>query len=223
MLFVLGCFALVHFRSLCLIPRTNKGDSFEGFGDDDDDDRDYSSHRSGARVVVAASSSGGEASSASPSGLVDEGGGGESSPRHRPEGASNDGDPTEPGTGGGLRPGAMEGRGLIACGGGQGEKKKDKVSVPEFYKKKNRCSHDFKESAVFFHVGKAGGGTISRELKSNYRIEVSLDHPYPRTSTGRRAQGWDEGCGGGPPREVQELALERGGGKDAQGDLRGRS
>ena len=55
------------------------------------------------------------------------------------------------------------------------------VTIPEFYKKSNRCAHSFKDQVTFFHVGKAGGGTISNELRNN-RIFLSRSHPKPSSS-----------------------------------------
>ncbi|KAL9188974.1 hypothetical protein ACHAXT_011464 [Thalassiosira profunda] len=53
------------------------------------------------------------------------------------------------------------------------------VTLPEFFDPHSKCTHDFKESAVFFHAGKGGGGTVLTELR-RYRIGVSGAHPGPK-------------------------------------------
>jgi len=61
------------------------------------------------------------------------------------------------------------------------------VTVEQFQKTKE-CSHDFKDSVTFFHVGKAGGGTITNELRRRYRIGVASTHPKPNPSRIREFQ-----------------------------------
>ena len=55
-------------------------------------------------------------------------------------------------------------------------------SVSEFYNKQNRCSHNMDHKVTFFHAGKAGGGTISRELKMNKISGLSMCHPKPSST-----------------------------------------
>ena len=52
------------------------------------------------------------------------------------------------------------------------------MSIPDFYAN-DECVHDYTNSLVFFHVGKAGGGTIEEDLKTS-RIGFSASHPWPR-------------------------------------------
>lgn len=55
------------------------------------------------------------------------------------------------------------------------------VAIPEFYRADSGCSHALGGSVAFFHVGKAGGGTVDHELR-RYRIDVLRSHPDPRPS-----------------------------------------
>ncbi|KAL7540904.1 hypothetical protein ACHAXR_011346 [Thalassiosira sp. AJA248-18] len=52
------------------------------------------------------------------------------------------------------------------------------VSVPEFYNGQHDCHHDFSKSTIFFHIGKAGGGTVEHNLKKAL-VSYSLSHPIP--------------------------------------------
>ncbi|KAL7460415.1 hypothetical protein ACHAXS_000865 [Conticribra weissflogii] len=61
-----------------------------------------------------------------------------------------------------------------------GEKlSKNLVSTSEFYSPKSKCKHDFRSSVVFFHVGKAGGGTAIVQLAGNERTYLQFVHPKP--------------------------------------------
>jgi hypothetical protein len=52
------------------------------------------------------------------------------------------------------------------------------VTIPEFYAKNNKCRHSLNKEVTFFHLGKAGGGTVAVELSSN-KIGVAKSHPRP--------------------------------------------
>ena len=56
------------------------------------------------------------------------------------------------------------------------------VSIAEFYDRRNKCSHKLHEDVKFFHVGKAGGGTVVNAMRLN-RIGISMTHPYPKDSS----------------------------------------
>jgi len=60
--------------------------------------------------------------------------------------------------------------------------KHKQLAVNEFYNKQNRCSHNMDHKVTFFHAGKAGGGTISRELKMNKISGLSMSHPKPSST-----------------------------------------
>jgi len=66
--------------------------------------------------------------------------------------------------------------GLITCD--RSTQVTKQMTVPDFYKKSNRCSHIMKDAVTFLHVGKSGGGTVTRELRNN-RIRISMNHPRP--------------------------------------------
>lgn len=61
------------------------------------------------------------------------------------------------------------------------------LSVQEFYNKKNKCYHSMNHKAVFFHVGKAGGGTIRRELLLNKIGGIPIKHSRRSISDGIKA------------------------------------
>lgn len=61
------------------------------------------------------------------------------------------------------------------------------LSVQEFYNKKNKCYHSMNHKAVFFHVGKAGGGTIRRELLLNKIGGIPIKHSRKSISGGIKA------------------------------------
>ena len=58
------------------------------------------------------------------------------------------------------------------------EPKDGLVPIHKFYEKHSKCTHKFKETVTFFHLGKAGGGTVSRELRLNH-MSISMSHPKP--------------------------------------------
>lgn len=60
--------------------------------------------------------------------------------------------------------------------------KHKQLAVNEFYNKQNRCAHNMDHKVTFFHAGKAGGGTISRELKMNKISGLSMSHPKPSST-----------------------------------------
>jgi hypothetical protein len=74
-----------------------------------------------------------------------------------------------------------EGNNLIACDKNKGEST-ELLSIPEFWDKRNKCSHYFKNDTIFFHVGKAGGGTVGFSL-DKYKIAISKNHPAPRSQS----------------------------------------
>lgn len=53
-------------------------------------------------------------------------------------------------------------------------------TIPEFWANDN-CFHDFSHQVTFFHVGKAGGGTVERELLLS-RIGFTFSHPGPKAN-----------------------------------------
>mmetsp|Transcript_22587 Transcript_22587/g.46578 ORF Transcript_22587/g.46578 Transcript_22587/m.46578 type:complete len:502 (-) Transcript_22587:104-1609(-) len=53
------------------------------------------------------------------------------------------------------------------------------VSIPEFYSPESKCKHNFRSSVVFFHVGKAGGGTAIVQLSGTHRTHLQYVHPKP--------------------------------------------
>ena len=52
------------------------------------------------------------------------------------------------------------------------------VTIQEFYAKNNKCRHSLNKEVTFFHLGKAGGGTVTVELSRN-KIGVAKSHPRP--------------------------------------------
>ncbi|ACI65064.1 predicted protein [Thalassiosira pseudonana CCMP1335] len=53
------------------------------------------------------------------------------------------------------------------------------VTIPEFWDERNNCSHFMNKNVIFFHVGKAGGGTVKKTLGEN-KLSVSMSHPKPK-------------------------------------------
>lgn len=73
---------------------------------------------------------------------------------------------------------SFDGRSIRTDGGHN----KTLVTVSEFYERKGKdkeCWHDLQDDVMYFHIGKAGGGTIERELKSA-RLSTSYCHPFPK-------------------------------------------
>ena len=67
----------------------------------------------------------------------------------------------------------------------ESEAKNGLMPIHKFYEKHSKCTHKFKETVTFFHLGKAGGGTVSRELRLNH-ISIAMSHPKP--NSGRIAE-----------------------------------
>ena len=52
------------------------------------------------------------------------------------------------------------------------------LPVPEFYARPP-CFHELADAVSFYHLGKAGGGTVRRRLEL-LRLRVHRFHPFPR-------------------------------------------
>ena len=71
------------------------------------------------------------------------------------------------------------------------------VTLREFYAEDSKCRHSFKEDTAFFHVGKAGGGTILEHLDESWGFAnfkggtmsgFTWVHPRPRLSINKKLQ-----------------------------------
>ena len=69
------------------------------------------------------------------------------------------------------------------------------VTPGEFYAEDSKCRHSFREDTAFFHVGKAGGGTLLEHLDERWGFAMrgdssgfTLVHPRPKLSINKQFQ-----------------------------------